>query len=67
MEDDNKIEEQMIQDINENCIENEEFVEVIGDDVETIDDEEPEVQTTFTDFAIEEMIDEEGSVENVSY
>ena len=29
-------------------------------------DEEPEVQTTFTDVAAEEMIDEEGSVENVS-
>lgn len=28
--------------------------------------EETEIQTTFTDFAAEEMIDEEGSVENVS-
>lgn len=44
MEDANKLEEQMIEDLNENCTEDEEFVEVVGDDVETIDDEEKEVE-----------------------
>ena len=41
------LEQQMIDDINDNC-------------------SEEDVQNTFTDFTAEEMIDEEGSVENVS-
>lgn len=35
--------------------------------INIVDVDEPEVQTTFTDFSVEEMVDEEGCVENVSY
>lgn len=35
-------------------------------DVE-LKEEKVEVQTTFNESSVEEMIDEEGSVENVSY
>ena len=44
MEDDNKIEEQMVEDINENCTEDEEFVEVVGDADEVINEKEEEVK-----------------------
>lgn len=44
MEDANKIEEQMVEDINENCTEDKEFVEVVGDTDEVINEKEEEVK-----------------------
>ena len=70
MEDELKLEEQMIEDINTNCLEDEATLG-IADDVDKTDEEiiedDLEVQTTFNEDSVEELIDEEGSVENVSY
>lgn len=70
MEDELKLEEQMVEDINNNCLEAE---EIIGssDDANKTDEinveDDLEVQNTFNEDSVEELIDEEGSVENVSY
>ena len=42
MEDANKIEEQMVEDINENCVEDKEFIKVVGDTDEVINEKEEE-------------------------
>ena len=44
VEDEQKIEEQMVEDINENCIEDKEFVKVVGDTDEVINEKEEEVK-----------------------
>lgn len=74
MEDELKLEEQMIEDINTNCLEDEATLEILDDanetdeeKTETLEVDDLEVQTTFNEDSVEELIDEEGSVENVSY
>lgn len=71
MEDELKLEEQMIEDINTNCLEDEATLEILDDanetDEEKIEVDDLEVQTNFNEDSVEELIDEEGSVENVSY
>lgn len=71
MEDELKLEEQMIEDINTNCLEDEATLEILDDanetDEEKIEVDDLEVQTTFNEDSVEELIDDEGSVENVSY
>lgn len=39
-----QIEEQMIEDINNNCSENDEFIEVVGDADEVINEKEKDVK-----------------------
>lgn len=70
MEDELKLEEQMVEDINTNCLKDEATLEILDDANETdeeIIEDDLEVQTTFNEDSVEELIDEEGSVENVSY
>lgn len=74
MEDEAKLEEQMLEDINTNCLEDEVTLEILDDanetdeeKIETLEVDDLEVQTTFNEDSVEELIDEEGSVENVSY
>lgn len=74
MEDEVKLEEQMVDDINTNCLEDEATLEILDDanetdeeKTETLEVDDLEVQTTFNEDSVEELIDEEGSVENVSY
>lgn len=70
MEDELKLEEQMVEDINNNCLEAEEIIGT-SDDANKTDEinveDDLEVQNTFNEDSVEELIDEEGSVENVSY
>lgn len=60
-----------MEDINTNCLEDEATLEILDDANETneekIEVDDLEVQTTFNEDSVEELIDEEGSVENVSY
>lgn len=74
MEDELKLEEQILEDINTNCLEDEATLEILDDanetdeeKIETLEVDDLEVQTTFNEDSVEELIDEEGSVENVSY
>ena len=61
MNNEEMLEQQMIDDINENCVE--EIVEI-----ETMDElDDLEVQDTFNEDDIEDLNDEEGVVENVIY